>query len=203
MSRGKGVSAQYEKRKTDIMQKAMKLFMVKGFDATSTNDICWASKMTKPSLYHYFSNKNHLLFSVHMYIIENILHPYLKEVESIQEPQKRLEAMIRNYAKLILSHPELRFLLHESLMVKDKYHGEIRKEWRHLYSSFRTTINDLQSTGKVAEDLEPSWATLLLLGMITWMTFWFDYKTKERIDEIIDLTVKMGFQSLGIQTIPG
>jgi uncharacterized metal-binding protein len=37
--------------------------------------------------------------------------------------------------------------------------------------------------------------------MISWMTFWFDYKTKERVDEIIELTVKMGFQSLGIPTI--
>jgi AcrR family transcriptional regulator len=202
MSRGKGVSAQYEKRKIDIMQKAMKLFMAKGFDATSTNDICWAAKMTKPSLYHYFSNKNHLLFSVHMHIIENILHPYLAEVESIKEPQKRLEVMIRDYTQLVLSHPELRFLLHESLTVKDKYQGEIKKEWRHLYSLFRATISDLQSTGRVAKNLESSWAALLLLGMITWMTFWFDYKTKERVDEIIELTVKMGFQSLGIPTIP-
>ncbi len=185
------------------MQKALKLFMAKGFDATSTNDICWAAKMTKPSLYHYFSNKNHLLFSVHMYIIENILHPYLADVGSIQDPQKRLEAMIRDYAKLILSHPELRFLLHESLTVKDRYHGEIKKEWRHLYGMFRTTINELQSIGKVSKDFEPSWAALLLLGMITWMTFWFDYKTKERVDEIIELTVIMGFQSLGIQTVRG
>lgn len=198
MSGEKGVTPQYEKRKNEIMQKAMKLFMVKGFDATSTNDICLAAKMTKPSLYHYFSSKNHLLFSVHMHVIESILHPYLAEVESIKEPQKRLDVMIRDFAKLVLSHPELRFLLHESLTVKDKYHGEIKKEWRHLYSLFRTTISDLQSIGGVTKDFESSWAALLLLGMITWITFWFDYKTKEHIDEIVELTVRMGFQSLGV-----
>ncbi|OPY80380.1 MAG: DNA-binding transcriptional repressor AcrR [Syntrophorhabdus sp. PtaU1.Bin058] len=198
MSRGKGVTRQYEKRKIEIMQKAMKLFMVKGFDATSTNDICWAARMTKPSLYHYFSSKNHLLFSVHMHVIESILQPYLIETESIKEPQDRMEVMIRDYTKLIISHPELRFLLHESLTVKDKYYGEIKKEWRRLYGLFRTTIIELQSSGKVAKDLEPSWAALLILGMISWMTFWFDYKSKERVDEIIELTIKMGFQSLGI-----
>lgn len=198
MSRGKGVTRQYEKRKIEIMQKAMKLFMVKGFDATSTNDICWAAKMTKPSLYHYFSSKNHLLFSVHMHVIESILQPYLAETESIKDPQSRMEVMIRDYTKLIISHPELRFLLHESLTVKDKYYGEIKKEWRLLYGLFRSTISELQSNGKVSKDLEPSWAALLILGMISWMTFWFDYKSKERVDEIVELTVRMGFQSLGI-----
>jgi AcrR family transcriptional regulator len=201
MPAGKKVTPQYEKRKTEIMQKAMKLFSTKGFDATSTNDICWAARMTKPSLYHYFSSKNHLLFSVHMYAIENLLHPYLAEAESIEEPKERLSVMIREYARLVLSHPELRFLLHESLTVKDQYHGEIRKEWRRLYGLFRSTIGELQSTGAVPKDLEPSWAAFLLLGMITWITFWFDYKTKDHIDEIIELVAKMGFQSLGASAI--
>jgi len=179
------------------MQTAMRLFMTKGFDGTSTNDICWAAKMTKPSLYHYFNSKNHLLFSIHMHEIETILRPYLAEAEAIKEPLERLHLMIREYAKLILSHPELRFLLHGSLTVKDKYHMEIRKEWRRLHSLFRTTILDLQSAGKVAKDLDPSWAAFLLLGMITWITFWFDYKNKKRIDAIVELAVRMGFQSLG------
>jgi len=201
MPRQKGVTSEHEKKKVDIMQKAMKLFRTKGFDGTSTNDICWAAKLTKPSLYYYCTSKNHLLFSVHMHVIDNILHPYLAEAELIRDPLNRLHVMTREYAKLIISHPELRFLLHESLNVKDKYHMEIRKEWRRLHDLFRATISDLQSAGKVAKDLEPSWASLLLLGMITWITFWFDYKNKEHIDEIVQLVVRMGFQSLGISAI--
>ena len=201
MPAGKKVTSHFEKRKNDIMQKAMKLFMIKGFDATSTNDICWAAKLTKPSLYHYFSSKNHLLASVHMHAIENLLHPYLGDVESIEKPEKRLEAMIREYAKLVLSHPELRFLLHESLIVKDKYYAEIRKEWKRFYLLFRSTILDLQSAGTIGKDIKPSWAALLLLGMITWITFWFDYKNKDHIDEIVEATVKMGLQSLGAPKI--
>lgn len=197
MPRGKGVTPQHEKRKLEIMQTAMKLFMTKGFDGTSTNDICWATGMTKPSLYHYFTSKNHLLFSIHMQEVESVLLPYLAEAEAIKEPRKRLHLMIREYAKIILSHPELRFLLHGSLTVKDKYHNEIRKEWRRLHDLFRTTILDLQSAGKVAKELDPSWAAFLLLGMITWITFWFDYKNKKHIDEVVELVVRMGFQSLG------
>ena len=201
MPRRKGVSPQHEKKKVDIMQTAMKLFMTKGFEGTSTNDICWAAGMTKPSLYHYFTSKNHLLFSIHLHEIESVLRPYLAEAEAIKEPLKRLRLMIREYAKLILSHPELRFLLHGSLTVKDKYQMEIRKEWKRLHGLFRTTILDLQSAGIVAKDLDPSWAGFLLLGMITWITFWFDYKNKKHVDEIVELVVRMGFQSLDISII--
>jgi AcrR family transcriptional regulator len=198
MPRGKGVTPQHEKKRVDIMLKAMKLFMSKGFDGTSTSDICWSARLTKPSLYHYFNSKNHLLFSIHMYAIENLLRPYLAEAATIKDPLERLRMMIRGYTKIILSHPELRFLLHESLTVKDKYYMEIRKEWRRLHILYRTTIVELQSAGTVAKNLEPSWSSLLLLGMISWMTFWFNYKNRERVDEVVDLVVRMGFQSLGI-----
>ncbi len=198
MPAGKKVTPQYEKRKAEIIQKAMKLFSTKGFDATSTNDICWAARMTKPSLYHYFSSKNHLLFSVHMYAIDNLLRPYLAAAGSIEDPRERLKMMIREYARAILNHPELRFLLHESLTVKDKYYGEIRKEWRRLYDLFRATIGELQSTGVMPKDVEPSWSALLLLGMVTWITFWFDYKRKDHMDDIIELALRMGFKSLGL-----
>ncbi len=173
------------------MQKAMKLFMAKGFDATSTNDICVAAKLTKPSLYHYFESKNHLLFSVHMKAINEILHPYMKEVTAIEEPRKRLKAMIKGYSEQICSHPELRFILYGSLLIKDKYFKEIRDEWKKFYLLLRDTIAELQSQGKINNKLRPSWAALHMLGIMTWMTYWFDYKTKDQIGAIVDATLEM------------
>lgn len=187
----------YQKKRAEIMQKALRLFLTKGFESTSTNDICLAAKLTKPSLYHYFESKNHLLFSVHMRAIETILHPYLKEVSLIKEPDKRLQMMLREYTKIICSYPELRFILHGSLGIKDEYHSEIAKEWKRFYLLLRDTISELQSMGSVNRVLKPSWAALLLLGMITWITFWFDYKTKDHIDEIADSALKVAFHGLG------
>jgi AcrR family transcriptional regulator len=189
-----------EKKRADIMQKALKLFLEKGFEGTSMNDICFSAKLTKPSLYHYFESKNHLLFSVHMRAIENILHPYLDEVTMIAEPDKRLEAMIRGYTKMICSHPELRFILHGSLLIKDKYYAEIRKEWKKFYLLLRDTISELRQAGRIDKDLRASWTALLLLGMITWTTFWFDYKKKDQIDGLADSTVRLTFEGVGLRT---
>jgi AcrR family transcriptional regulator len=186
------------RKRADIMEKAMKLFLVKGFEGTSTNDICMAAKLTKPSLYHYFESKNHLLFCVHMRAIEEILHPLMKEVALIEEPAKRLEAMIRGFTKVICSHPELRFILHGSLVVKDKYYVEIRKEWKKFYLFLRDTISELQSMGKINGQLKPSWIALQILGMITWMTYWFNYKERSQIDAIADSMVETAFHGIGL-----
>jgi AcrR family transcriptional regulator len=187
-----------EKKRADIMSKAVKLFLAKGFDATSTNDICLTAKLTKPSLYHYFESKNHLLFSVHMHAIQTILQPYMENVMSIKEPDKRLQTMIREYTKQICSHPELQFILHGSLMFKDKYFARIKEEWRKHHRLVRETIAELQSAGRINKKLDPSRTALLLLGMITWITFWFDYKRKDKIEEIADLTVEIAFHGVGL-----
>jgi AcrR family transcriptional regulator len=191
-----------EKKRADIMQKAIKLFMTKGFDATSTNDICLAAKLTKPSLYHYFESKNHLLFSVHMRAINEILYPYMNEVTAIEEPYERLIAVIRGYSVQICSHPELRFILHGSLSIRDKYFKEIRQEWKKFYLLLRNTISELQSQGRVNKKLKPSWAALHLLGMITWMTYWYDYKSKDQIEAVADATVEMALHGLSPEADP-
>jgi AcrR family transcriptional regulator len=41
-------------KKDSILQIAMELFLEKGYSATSTNDICAAAKINKPTLYYYF-----------------------------------------------------------------------------------------------------------------------------------------------------
>ena len=187
-----------QKKSADIMRKATKLFLAKGFEATSTTDICSAAKLTRPSLYHYFESKNHLLFCVHMRAIEEILHPYMKRVTMIEEPEERLETMIRDFTKDICSHRELRFILHDSLTIKDKYFAQVRKEWRAFQLLLRDTIAELQSAGKLSSRLRPSWTALEMLGMMTWMTCWFDYKTKDRIDAIADSAVEMAFHGIGL-----
>ena len=180
------------------MQKAMKLFLSKGFEGTSTNDICMAAKLTKPSLYHYFQSKNHLLFSIHMLVIEETLHPQMEEVAAIQEPVKRLEMIVRGHTRIICTYPELRFILHGSLTVRDRYYARIRQEWKKFYVLLRDTIAELQSMGRMNRALKPSWAALQILGMITWMTYWFDYKRKNQIDKIADSMVEMTLHGIGL-----
>jgi AcrR family transcriptional regulator len=189
-----------QKKKLKIIQTTMQLLLKKGSSvSTSTTDICSAARLTRPSLYHYFGSKRNLLLSVHMESIETALKPYLDEAASIDDPLKRLTYMVRIFTKeVICKHPELRVLIHDALTMKDKHFREVKGEWKKHYLLIRDTIAQLQSEGRVNTEVKPSWAALFVLGMLTWITYWFDYDRKDEVDQIADLALQLVLHGLGL-----
>lgn len=193
-----------QKKREKILQATMQLLLKKGStNSTSTTDICTAAKLTRPTLYHYFGSKRNLLLSVHMDSIEMTLKPYLEEATSIADARNRLSYMIRAYTgEIICLHPELRVLIHDTLTMKDKYFREVRRVWKTHYLLLRDTIVQLQSEGRIRNDIKPSWAALFVLGMLTWTTYWFDYSRKEEVSRIADLAEELVLHGLGLEIHP-
>jgi AcrR family transcriptional regulator len=185
-----------QKKRDKIIQTTMRLLLKKG-SLTSTTDVCTAANVTRPTLYHYFGSKRNLLLAVHMEGIERDLKPYIAEALSITDPLKRLSYMVRTHMKIICLHPELRVLIHDTLTTKDKYFREVKGEWKKHYVLLRDTIGELQSEGIVRTNAKPSSSALFVLGMTTWVTYWFDYSRKEDIDHIADQAVEMVLNGLG------
>jgi AcrR family transcriptional regulator len=184
------------KKRDKIIQTTTQLLLKKG-SLTSTTDVCTAAKLTRPTLYHYFGSKRNLLLAVHMDGIERDLKPYIAEAVSINDPVKRLLYMIRTHMKIICLHPELRVLIHDTLTTKDKYFREVKGEWKKHYVLLRDTIGELKSKGIIRADVRPSWAALFVLGMMTWVTYWFDYNRKDHINQIADQAVELVLNGLG------
>ncbi len=178
--------AKSREAKEKILRTTTRLLLKKGsFMAVSTTDICKAAKIARPSLYNYFGSKRNLLYSLHLDHMEKVLRPYLDEASSIDDPLIRLIFMIRTFTGDVIGrYPELRFLIHDTLAIKDRYFKDIRKEWKRHYLLLRSTISELQDQGKARKDMSPSHAALFMLGMMTWGTFWFDFDRRDRIDEI-------------------
>jgi AcrR family transcriptional regulator len=196
--KGKRTRKDSGQKKEEILRTVLQLFLKKGYNATSTSDICSAAKLAKPTLYYYFGSKRNLLFSLHQGHLNRDLRPYLERARAIEDLEQRLHYMIRTYTKMICAHPELRFLIHETLGFKDKYFIQVKKEWKNHYILLRDTIAGLQAAGKVDPILKPSWAALFLIGMMTWITFWFDFKRKEQIDKIAESAVTFAAHALSL-----
>ncbi len=200
MASGKREKASQKKR-LKIIQSTMQLLLKKGSSVSvSTTDICSVARLTRPTLYHYFGSKRNLLYSVHMESIEKTLKPYLDEATSIDDPLKRLKYMVRTFTKeVICKHPELRVLIHDALTMQDKHFRGVREEWKKHYLFIRDTIAQLQSEGKANAKMTPSWAALFVLGMLTWVTYWFEYDRQDEIDQIADLALRLVLQGLGLK----
>ena len=51
-----------EIKREAVLRTAARLFNAKGYHATSLDEVAQALKVTKPTIYHYFSNKDEVLF---------------------------------------------------------------------------------------------------------------------------------------------
>jgi len=186
-----------QKKRDKIIRTTTKLLLKKG-GLASTTDVCTAARLTRPTLYHYFGSKRNLLLSVHMEGIERDLKPYIAEALSIKDPLKRLKYMVRAYTKNICLHPELKVLIHDTLTTKDKYFREVKGEWKRHYVLLRDTIDQLRTEKIIQSDVKASWAALFVLGMMTWVTYWFDYEKKETVDEIAEAALDMVLNGLNL-----
>ena len=64
--------------------------------------------------------------------------------------------------------------------------------------SMPSTIEQIQSAGKISSELRPSWAALLLSGMLTWTTYWFDFSRRDTVEAVTDLAEKLALNALGL-----
>jgi AcrR family transcriptional regulator len=192
----KGGREKSGRKREAILDVATKLFLEKGFSATSTNDVCRKAKISKPSLYYFFKSKRHLIFSCHMRSIDQQLSPFLDQASAIPDPDKRIRFMIWDFTRIICKNPELKVLIHETMTIKDQYFKKIRVVWKKHYLLLKATIAELQEKELVAIDLTPSRAALFLLGMMTWITFWFDYRQTQEADGVADTALLFALNGL-------
>ena len=75
----------------------------------------------------------------------------------------------------------------------------MKRKWKKHYYLIRDTIIQLQSEGKINTSVKTSWTALFILGMLTWVTYWFDYDRKDDIDQMADLALELVLHGLDLK----
>jgi hypothetical protein len=128
--------------------------------------------------------------------IDQHLKPFLDQASAIADPDKRIRFMMREFTRIICKNPELKVLIHETMTIKDQYFKKIRDVWKEHYLLLKGTIAELQEKDLIAIDLTPSRAALFLLGMMTWITFWFDYGKTQEADDVAETALQFALNGL-------
>ena len=103
MTKPRGVS--FEKMEQAILEAAAELFDRKGFNQTTLQDIADAIGMARPSLYHYFDNREQILAAGIDLLTKqrDVITEGLRELDG--DPLQRLTALMLGLGKLISEHP--------------------------------------------------------------------------------------------------
>jgi AcrR family transcriptional regulator len=186
-------------RREEIYEKALELFLEKGYEKTPLSQIAKELKLTKAGLYHYFSSKEELLFTIHSYSVEKDFLPILDEAEKIFDPEKRLKFFLRNYTvKTLTKNPSIKIAIQEVNNLKPAFQKNVLRVWRRAFDLVRDALSELEEAGRIRK-INKTFATFAALGMCSWTFYWFDYGRKESADELADTYLNIFFDGIKLE----
>ena len=183
-------------KKEQIYEKALEMFIAKGYDQTPLSQIARELNLTKAGLYHYFQSKEELLFFLHQHNMEKDFIPVLEAAEKITDPEKRIIYFLKNYTvRAITKNAAAKVLIHEIKRLKPEHQRIIKKTWRRAFNLIHDAISELESAGKIV-GINKTFATFAAIGMCSWTFYWFDYNRGETGGELSDTYTKIFLNGL-------
>lgn len=169
MARGR--AATYDDQRGLILQRAAELFARSGYAATSMNQVAEACGFSKPTLYHYFRDKDALLASI---CDEHVLrlHAMAHEVLAAPSPPgaKLRELILRILEEYADAQHAHRVLTEDVRFLGPADQARILGREREVVAAFAQVVGAIRPDLQAAALAKP--LTMLLFGMINWMFTW-------------------------------
>jgi AcrR family transcriptional regulator len=185
-------------RREEIYQTALDLFTERGYDNTPLSLIAKTLGLSKGGLFHYFESKEHLLYLLHEYALTNDMIPINNGTESIEDPEDRLRYFLQRYTQLLARKPYARVLIHEVGRLAPDHFKAITGVWRRTFDIVRNGLREMEASGK-AKPLDMTFAAFALIGMCSWIFYWFDYSQTESTAKLSETFTEIFFRGIGTQ----
>lgn len=167
-----------------MIREAAALFDARGYHATSMDDIADAVGLRKPSLYHYFSSKDEILFWIHEEFIDLLIsRQSVREHVTMEPPQLVLEIMADVLELMETHRGHVRvFFEHHRELPRDA-HAAIEAKRRQYETMVVAVIQRGVDEGSLRA-IDPHLAALALFGMCNWAYQWYSVDGPLRSREI-------------------
>ncbi|MBS0334545.1 MAG: TetR family transcriptional regulator [Proteobacteria bacterium] len=164
-------------RTRQIRIAASRLFVEKGFDGASMQDIADAVGLTKAGLYHFVDSKEELLALIVDEGVERLEREVIEPARAVADPAERIAAMIRLHVDNIgrvesdVGNP-VTSLVENLIGLSDERRVEVEGRLRQVFEVIRGALVELKAQGRLVEDMDPTTAAFSIIGMVMWTNRW-------------------------------
>ena len=158
-------------RRREVVSRAADLFDRTGYHATNVAAVAEASGIRKPTLYHYFSGKDEILFSIHEEFIDLLIEKHRRRPAS--PAAEALLAVMVDLLELMRTH-------RGHVRVFFEHHRELSDEQRETIEAkrddYRQMVEDVVAGGVASGEfrpVDPRLTTLAVFGMCNWAYRWY------------------------------
>ncbi len=162
----------YDAKRRAILDRSAELFAEHGYDRASMSRIAEACGVSKANLYHYYKDKEELLFDVIRFHLEELL----EVVEGADQPDLSPGERLRSLVAALLEAYRDADAQHNvqinglRLLPADRQ-AELKGMERELVKIFSEAVAGVAPQLKGTKLLKP--VTMSLFGMINWHYLWF------------------------------
>ncbi|MGY3529670.1 TetR family transcriptional regulator [Bradyrhizobium sp. USDA 4452] len=162
----------YDDKRLSMLHRSAELFAASGYVGTSMNTIADACGVSKALLYHYYPDKEAILFDILSSHLEKLVAAVRKASASAGDPVERFRTIVATLLELY-RHADAEHQVQIAslkLLPKDKQQPLLASE-RTLVGIMSDALAAAVPTAKQKRVLKP--LTMSVFGMLNWHYMWF------------------------------
>jgi AcrR family transcriptional regulator len=166
------VSLKRRLRRAEILQAALRAFRERGYHATTLDDIAARLSLRKTALYHYFPDKEAILYACHLESLAQLERLAASARERFARPSEQLGYVIREHVRVMTDTLQGSPLAFEVTALSPAHQREIIAGRDAYERALRETIERGMQAGEFRVT-DPKVAAFAILGAINWIARWY------------------------------
>ena len=171
-----------QRRREEILRAALRAFREKGYHATTLDDIAEHLGVRKTALYHYFPDKEAILYACHQESLAQ-LDRILKGTRRFETATERLAYVIREHVRVMTDTLQGSPLAFEVGAFSPERQGEIIAARDRYERALRRIIQQGIADGEFRQ-ADAKIAVFAILGSINWIARWYRPEGSLHADEL-------------------
>ncbi len=166
------VSDKRRRRRAEILQAALRAFRERGYHATTLDDIAVRLGLRKTALYHYFPDKEAILYACHLESLSQLEHLAAEARARFARPAEQLAFVIREHVRVMTDTLQGSPLAFEVTALSPEHQREIIRG----RDAYERVLRDIILQGARAGEFRSTDAKLsafAILGAINWIARWY------------------------------
>jgi AcrR family transcriptional regulator len=164
-----------------LLRVAVNLFSQRGYLDTSIRDIATEAGISSSIIYHYFKNKEEMLFEVIKSGTQDLIQSLRETEERIKDPEDCLREMLRAHIVdfNIKRKKESIIIVSDTHLLRNSYRQIMVKMQREIFDIYMRKLKELSERGRLREDIDLLVMNFSIFGTIN--TFYQWYRERGRL----------------------
>jgi len=169
-----------------LLRVAVDLFSQKGYLNTSIRDIATKAGIASSIIYHYFNDKEEMLFEIIKSTTQDLMQSLHETEEKIKDPEECLREMLRAHIVdfKINRKKESIIVVSDTHLLRDKYHKIMVKLQRKIFDLYMKKLHELSEQGRLREDIDLLVMNFSIFGTINSFYQWYHERGRLTREEV-------------------